>query len=56
MLNGLAGYDIETRVNPKFVRKHEITMLRGCNKKLREFVGFAPQIPLQQTLKEMLQA
>ena len=56
MLNGLAGYDIETRVNPKFVRKHEITMLRGSNKKLREFVGFAPQIPLQQTLKEMLQA
>lgn len=52
----LAGYDIEVRVNPAFVRSNEIKVLGGDNAKLTKLTGFKPSYTIEQTLKDMLNA
>jgi nucleoside-diphosphate-sugar epimerase len=49
----IAGYEIEVRVNPAFVRDNEVKHLVGSNARLRELVGFVPSIPLEDTLRWM---
>lgn len=49
----IAGYAIEVRVNPAFVRSHEVERLTGSNARLRALTGFAPSIPLEDTLRWM---
>jgi nucleoside-diphosphate-sugar epimerase len=53
IMAGIAGYEIEVRVNPAFVRANEIKLLVGSNARLRELTGFAPSIPLEETLRWM---
>jgi nucleoside-diphosphate-sugar epimerase len=53
MMNELAGYEIEVRVNPDFVRANEIKTLGGDNSKLHRLTGFVPTIPLTETLQAM---
>lgn len=53
MMAKIAGYEITVRVNPAFVRSHEVRRLVGCNARLRALTGFAPSIPLQTTLTWM---
>lgn len=53
MVAEIAGYAIEVRVNPAFVRGHEVTRLVGSNARLRELTGLAPSIPLADTLRWM---
>ena len=53
MMTGIAGYEIEVRVNPAFVRDNEVKRLVGSNARLRDLVGFAPSIPLEETLRWM---
>ncbi len=57
MMRSIAGYAIEVRVNPAFVRGHEIARLRGSNRLLRNVLGDAPgTIPLEATLRWMYAA
>lgn len=53
MMARIAGYAIEVRVNPAFVRANEVKRLVGSNARLRALTGFAPAIPLEATLRWM---
>ncbi|CAO1661524.1 NAD-dependent epimerase/dehydratase family protein [Salinicola sp. NYA28a] len=52
----LAGYEIEVRVNPAFVRASDIPSLRGDNARLHALAGDVPRRPLADTLGDMLEA
>ncbi|HES77200.1 MAG TPA: NAD-dependent epimerase/dehydratase family protein [bacterium] len=56
MMNTMAGYDIEVRVNPAFVRQNEIPRMLGDNAALRKLVGALPQTPIETTLTRMFLA
>ncbi|MES2403715.1 MAG: NAD-dependent epimerase/dehydratase family protein [Pseudomonadota bacterium] len=51
MMAEIAGYAIEVHVNPAFVRGNEVKRLVGSNAKLQALAGFAPVIPLDETLR-----
>jgi nucleoside-diphosphate-sugar epimerase len=55
-MNKIAGYKIEVRVNPKFVRKDEIKSLTGSNEKLFAAIGSFEQKAFEDTLREMFEA
>jgi len=55
-MNLIAGYEIDVKVNPKFVRENEITRLQGDNRYLKKLINFVPSIPLKETLKWMYEA
>ena len=53
-MNQLADYTIKVKVNPKFVRKNEIEILKGNPKKLFGHIGdFSKEFTLQRTLTNM---
>ncbi|MBA2880010.1 nucleoside-diphosphate-sugar epimerase [Desulfosalsimonas propionicica] len=54
-LQTIAGYDIEVRVNPDFVRSNDIPVLQGSNEKLSRLVGYTPGISLGETLRWMFE-
>jgi nucleoside-diphosphate-sugar epimerase len=54
MAEQLAGYQIEVRVNPAFVRANEVRKLVGDPRKLLRAIGAPPAISLQETLAWML--
>jgi nucleoside-diphosphate-sugar epimerase len=56
MMAEIAGYAIEVRVNPAFVRANEVKRLVGSNARLRALTGFTPSIPLEETLRWMYAA
>ena len=57
LMRDIAGYAIEVRVNPAFVRGQEVARLRGSNAHLRAVLGDAPGgIPLRETLRWMFAA
>ena len=53
MVADIAGYEIEVRVNPAFVRINEVKRLQGDAGKLRQAIGDFQAIPLQETLRWM---
>jgi len=53
LMNTIAGYTIDVKVNPSFVRKDEIKTLTGSPKKLFDMVGTVEQIPFEETLLTM---
>jgi GDP-D-mannose dehydratase len=53
MMTGIAGYEIEVRVNPAFVRANEVKSLCGNAGKLGSLVGEGRKIPLEETLRWM---
>jgi nucleoside-diphosphate-sugar epimerase len=52
----IAGYAIEVRVNPAFVRKNDVLTLVGSNEKLSSVIGSVIPTPLHDTLRWMYQA
>jgi len=56
MMNKIAGYTIEVKVNPKFVRKNEIVSLTGSSELLFKSVGEIQQKPFFELLQEMYEA
>lgn len=53
MMEEIAGYRMEVRINPEFVRSNEVKRLRGSNHRLRSVVGEFERIPLEETLRWM---
>ncbi len=53
LMNEIAGYEIEVKVNPAFVRKNEIKILCGNNTKMKQLLGVTPSIPFIKTLRAM---
>ncbi len=56
IMNRLANYEIEIKINPKFVRKNEIKKLIGSSKLLFETIGEIKQPQIEETLKAMYEA
>lgn len=52
----IAGYRINVKVNPAFVRANEIKVLGGDNSKLVSLTGFKPTITIDKTLLDMYHA
>ncbi|NMM25970.1 MAG: NAD-dependent epimerase/dehydratase family protein [Glaciimonas sp.] len=55
MLQRIAGYEIEVRINPAFVRANEVKRLVGSNAKLLDAIGELTPISLHETLTWMYQ-
>ena len=53
MMAEIAGYPIEARVNPAFVRANEVRRLQGNPARLHRLLGSLRHIPLQETLRWM---
>jgi nucleoside-diphosphate-sugar epimerase len=53
MMAKIAGYAIEVRVNPAFVRGNEVKRLFGSNARLQALARFVPAIRLYETLAWM---
>jgi nucleoside-diphosphate-sugar epimerase len=53
MMQEIAGYEIEVRVNPAFVRQSEVKILIGSVEKLHSLVGELRITPLEETLRWM---
>jgi nucleoside-diphosphate-sugar epimerase len=56
MMNEIAGYKIEVRVNPAFVRENEVPRLVGSPAKLRSLVEIPAPRPFVETLRRMYEA
>jgi len=56
MLQALAGYPMDIRVNPAFVRANDVMKLRGSNQKLESIIGALDIVPLERTLAWMYSA
>jgi nucleoside-diphosphate-sugar epimerase len=54
-MNRIAGYAIEIRVNPSFVRANEIRRLIGDHQKLRRLVGELPEYSIDDLLMSLYQ-
>ena len=52
-MNAIAGYEIKVELEPTLVRNNDISRLAGSNKKLLRLIGFAPGIPIRETLVRM---
>jgi GDP-6-deoxy-D-talose 4-dehydrogenase len=52
----IAGYQIDVRVNPAFVRENEIRRLAGDPSRLQSRIGAVPDFSLSDTLRWMYQA
>ena len=50
IMNRLAGYTIEVRVNPQFVRANEIVSLSGSSEKLQSIIGDFHFTSIEETL------
>ena len=56
MMNEIAGYKIEVKVNPEFVRENEVPRLVGSPAKLRSLVDVPEPRPFVETLRRMYEA
>lgn len=55
-IRDLTGHQFEVRVNPALVRSDEVRTLSGSSVKLEAVIGKLAHIPLQETLRWMLEA
>lgn len=50
----LSSHPLQVCVNPAFVRANEVRVLRGSAEKLEAIIGPLPRIPLEETIRWML--
>jgi GDP-6-deoxy-D-talose 4-dehydrogenase len=55
LTSSLSGHCFEVRVNPAFVRANEVRTLRGSPTRLEQVLGAIPSIPIEDTLRWMLE-
>ena len=55
MASEITGYDIETKINPGFVRANEVKTLRGSSEKLDRFTGHERRYSIRDTMEWMLE-
>jgi len=55
LVGRLSGHHPAVTVNPNFVRKNDVRSLCGNSEKLREVIGPLKQIPMEETLRWMLE-
>jgi GDP-4-dehydro-6-deoxy-D-mannose reductase len=48
----VAPLEIEHEIDPARVRAHEVMDLRGSNARIREAVGWVPEIPFEDTMRD----
>lgn len=54
LMEEIAGYNIQVMINPEFVRKNEIKILKGSNKKLNSIINNSNNsLKFEETLKKM---
>jgi nucleoside-diphosphate-sugar epimerase len=51
----ISAHPMEVKVNPQFVRANEVRSLCGSSEKLQRVIGAVDAIPLEETLRWMLQ-
>lgn len=56
IMNTIAGYEIEVKVNPVFVRENEIKKIVGSPERLRSLIGDFNVKPLEVLLQEIYQS
>jgi nucleoside-diphosphate-sugar epimerase len=56
MAQTISGHELEVRVNPDFVRANEVKVLVGSKDRLDDAVGAVATIPLEDTLRWLLEA
>lgn len=56
MVEDLSGHPLKVTVNPAFVRANEVKVLAGSRARLEAVIGPVPAIPLEETLRWMLEA
>ena len=52
-MNTIAGYEIKVELEQALLRSNDISRLAGSNEKLLRLIGFAPGIPIRETLVRM---
>ena len=52
---GIVGVSIEGKVNPEFVRPDDNRQIIGCADKIKKDIGWEAEIPLRQTLTDMIE-
>lgn len=52
----LAGADVELREDPELLRPVDVPVLEGDPSRLREVTGWQPEVPLDDTLRAVLEA
>ncbi len=50
----IVGVEIEGKVNPEFVRPDDNRQIIGCADKIKNDIGWEAEIPLRQTLSDMI--
>ena len=53
-LAAIAGIGITTELNPAFARPSDNRFVIGSNKRIYDDLGWSPKIPLEQSLKDIL--
>jgi GDP-4-dehydro-6-deoxy-D-mannose reductase len=53
-LAAIAGVEIITELNPAFTRPTDNKLVIGSNKRIHDDLGWSPEIPLRQSLKDIL--
>ena len=56
MVSTISGHRLEVNINPDYVRAGEVDLLFGSHEKLEKLVGPIGWVPLQETLRWMLEA
>ncbi len=56
MMNDIAGYKIDVKINPAFIRENEIKSLSGSTDKLTKLIGNIKQKEFKNTLKDMFES